>query len=119
MNSVTLYSNGTAVIRREYAFNDQQPQRISIPVRKSDLDDVISSLSVFGDVTITEPPTYTPTNAQETTLTLNPASVLKDLATKLAGAAVEIDCGDELRGKAPRATSISSGQKARSSTSAA
>ena len=86
MNSVKLYSNGTAVISREFTFQDQQPQRISIPVRKTDLDDVISSLSVYGDATITQPPTYTPTNAQETTLTLKPATVLTDMATKLAGA---------------------------------
>jgi hypothetical protein len=99
MNSVTLYSNGTAVIRREYKFHDQNPQHILIPVRKSDLDDVVSSLSVYGDVTVTKPPTYTPTNAQETALTLNPASVLKDMATKLAGAAVEISAGTTYVGK--------------------
>ena len=48
MNSVKLYSNGTAVISREFTFQDQQPQRI--PSRcKTDLDDVISSLSMYGD----------------------------------------------------------------------
>jgi hypothetical protein len=99
MNSVTLYSNGTAVISREYRFEDQEALRISIPVRKTDLDDVISSLSVFGNVTITAPPTYAPTNAQEPALTLNPASVLKDMATKLAGAAVEIEAGNVYKGK--------------------
>jgi hypothetical protein len=99
MNSVKLYSNGTAVISREYGFKDQEPLRISIPVRKTDLDDVISSISVFGNVTITTPPTYTPTNAQETALTLNPASIFKDLATKLAGAAVEIEAGTIYKGK--------------------
>ena len=74
--------------------------------RKSDMDDVISSFSVYGDVTIAEPPTYTPTNAQETTLTLNPANVLKDLATKLAGAAVEISAGTSYWGT--RASPVSS-----------
>ncbi len=52
MNSVKLYSNGTAVISREFTFQDQQPQRISIPVSKTDLDDVNLSLSGFGDATI-------------------------------------------------------------------
>lgn len=99
MNSVKLYSNGTAVISREYAFQDQEPLQVSIPVRKSDLDDVISSLSVFGNVTITVPPTYTPTNAHETELTLKPANVLKQLATKLAGATVEIEAGPRYTGK--------------------
>ena len=99
MNSVKLYSNGTAVICRECQFQDQQPLRVSIPVRKSDLDDVVSSLTVFGDVTITAPPTYTPTNAQETELCLDPARVLLDMATKLAGADVEIDAGSTYAGQ--------------------
>lgn len=99
MNNVRLYSNGTAVISREYEFKDRETLRISIPVRKTDLDDVISSLSVFGDVTITEPPTYTPTNADSPELTLDPASALTDLATKLAGASVEIEAGTTYKGK--------------------
>lgn len=99
MNRVKLYSNGTAVVSREYALKDDQPLAISIPVRKSDLDDVITSISVFGDVTVVDPPTYSPTNAQETALTLNPASALVDMATKLAGAEVEIQAGAVYKGK--------------------
>lgn len=99
MNSVRLYSNGTAVISREYVFKDREPLRISIPVRRSDLDDVISSLAVFGDVAITEPPTYTPTNAEEGTLILDPSSALRNLATKLAGASVEVEAGVAYKGK--------------------
>ena len=99
MNNVRLYSNGTAVISREYLFKDQEALRITIPVRKTDLDDVISSLSVFGDVTITEPPTYTPTNALDSALTLDPDDALTDLATKLAGASVEIEAGIAYKGK--------------------
>ena len=99
MNSVKLYSNGTAVICKECEFKDEQPKRISIPVRKSDLDDVISSLTVFGDVTITSPPTYTPTNAQQTELNLDPANVMRELATKLAGAEVEVEAGILYTGK--------------------
>jgi len=99
MNSVRLYSNGTAVISREYTFEGREPLRISIPVRKTDLDDVISSLAVFGDVTITGPPTYTPTNAGESALDLDPASALEDMATKLAGASVEVEAGTTYTGR--------------------
>src|SRR5947209_3777273 len=99
MNSVRLYSNGTAVISREYVFQGQEPLRISIPVRKTDLDDVISSLGVFGDVTITGPPTYTPTNADSPALELDPATALTDLATKLAGASVEVEAGTTYAGR--------------------
>ncbi len=99
MNRVKLYSNGTAVISREYELRDGQPLALAIPVRKSDLDDVITSISVFGAVTIIDPPSYSPTNAQETALTLNPASALKEMATKLAGAAVEIHAGAAYKGR--------------------
>lgn len=99
MNSVRLYSNGTAVISREYEFKDPEPLRISIPVRKTDLDDVISSIAVFGDVTITEPPTYTPTNAEASALNLDHSGVLRSLAVKLAGAAVEVEAGVAYKGR--------------------
>lgn len=99
MNSVRLYSNGTAVISREYRFDGMEPLHISIPVRKADLDDVISSLAVFGDVAVTEPPTYTPTNAEKSVLKLDPSSALRDLATKLAGASVEVEAGSVYKGK--------------------
>jgi hypothetical protein len=99
VNSVRLYSNGTAIISRNYTFKGREPLRVSIPVRKSDLDDVISSLAVFGDVTIAEPPTYTPTNADPPELSLDPAAALTDLATKLAGASVEIEAGTTYKGR--------------------
>lgn len=99
MNCVTLYSNGTAVICRDYSFSDKNPLRIAIPVRKTDLDDVVSSLTVFGDVTVTSPPMYTPTNAHETELSLDPSNALEELVTKLAGAAVEIEAGPRYVGR--------------------
>src|SRR3954447_6125618 len=99
MNSVRLYSNGTAVISREYAFKDQEPLRITIPVRKTDLDDVISSLAVFGDVTVTGPPTYSPTNAEGSALEFDPSRALRNLATRLVGASVEVEAGVVYQGK--------------------
>ena len=99
MNSVRLYSNGTAVISREYAFAGHEPLQVVIPVRKADLDDVVSSLAVFGDVTITSPPTYTPTNAEQPTLTIEPANALRDLVIRLAGSTVEVEAGTTYRGR--------------------
>lgn len=99
MNSVTLYSNGTAVVRREYQFNGTRSLQISIPVKKSDLDDVITSLSIFGDVAMTSPPMYVSSNAGGGTLTLDSTDVLREIATKLSGAVVEIDAGTSYLGK--------------------
>ena len=88
MNSVKLYSNGSAVISKGVDLNG--PTKVSIPVKSSDLDDVVSSLSVHGDVTLPEPPSYTPANSNTTTLSLDGKSVMRDLATKLRGAEVQI-----------------------------
>lgn len=92
MNSVKLYSNGTAVISRLYPL-DGNETRISIPVKKDDLDEVVASISVFGDVALPVPPSYTPTNANATSLSIDAKNVTKDLATKLAGSQVEVQAG--------------------------
>ncbi|MFM7130341.1 MAG: hypothetical protein ACKO0V_13400 [bacterium] len=99
MNHVTLYSNGTAVISREYRVEGDTPVKIQIPVSKVNLDDVISSLSVFGEVAIASPPTYAPTNAQATSLTLESKNILVDMVTKLAGAEVEVEAGQFYKGR--------------------
>jgi hypothetical protein len=82
MNSVKLYSNGSAVITKGYPLPGEgsEPLKVSIPVKKADLDDVVSSISVSGDVTMPEPPNYTPTNSDPTTLELDGENVLKELA---------------------------------------
>lgn len=90
MNSVKLYSNGSAVITRGFRLEKGKPQKVTIPVKKDDLDDVVSSITVFGNVTLTEPPNYTPTNSNPTTLSFDANRVLKDLATKLRGSEAEI-----------------------------
>lgn len=90
MNSVKLYSNGSAVITKGFRLNGKEPLKVSIPVKKDDLDDVVSSISVLGNVQLPEPPNYTPTNSNPTTLSLDGKNVLKDLATKLRGAEAEI-----------------------------
>lgn len=92
MNSVKLYSNGTAVISRDYPLSEKET-KISIPVKKSDLDDVVASLSVFGNVSLPVPPSYTPVNANATPLQIDPASATRDLATKLAGSDVAVEVG--------------------------
>lgn len=93
MNSVKLYSNGSAVITKGYRLKGKEPLKVTIPVKKDDLDDVVSSLSVLGDVTLPDPPNYTPTNSNPTTLSLDGKNVLRELATKLRGAEAEIAQG--------------------------
>lgn len=90
MNSVKLYSNGSAVISKGVALDGKSPAKVSIPVRKADLDDVVSSISVFGNVQLPEPPSYTPTNSDPATLKIAPERVLRDLATKLRGAQAKV-----------------------------
>lgn len=90
MNSVKLYSNGSAVISKGISLDGKTPVKVSIPVKKPDLDDVVSSLSVFGKVSLPEPPSYTPTNSDPATLKFGADSVLRELATKLRGAEAQI-----------------------------
>lgn len=89
-NSVKLYSNGSAVITKGYRLKGKDPLRVTIPVKKTDLDEVVSSISVLGNVSLPEPPNYTPTNSNPTTLSLDGKSVVKELATKLRGAEATI-----------------------------
>jgi hypothetical protein len=99
-NSVKLYSNGTAVINREYEIKDGKPLDISIPVKKDDLDEVVASISVYGNVQLPEPPSYTPVNADLTKLQIDVNNVTKSLATKLAGSKVEVGVGNNpIKGK--------------------
>lgn len=99
-NSVKLYSNGTAVINREYEFKDKKSLDISIPVKKDDLDEVVASIAVYGNVMLPEPPSYTPVNADLTKLQIDVNNVTKSLATKLAGAKVEVGVGNNpIKGK--------------------
>lgn len=88
-NSVKLYSNGTGVVTREIMLDGKASTKVSIPVRKTDLDEVVASISVFGDVTLSEL-SYTPVNANATKLSISKDSALKDTVTKLAGSAVEV-----------------------------
>ena len=90
MNSVKVYSNGSAVISKGYKLN-AQGVKVTIPVKKDDLDDVVSSLTVNGNVTLPDPPNYTPNNSTATSLTLNATNVLRELATKLRGAEAKIE----------------------------
>jgi hypothetical protein len=101
MNSVKLYSNGMAVYTREYLLDGKNPTKISIPVKKPDLDEVVASIAVFGNVRLPFPPSYTPVNASTTKLTIDPSSALKDTATKLAGSVVEVtkSNGEKVGGK--------------------
>lgn len=93
-NLVKLYSNGTALISREYPILDQKPLEVSIPVQKADLDEVVASIAVFGRVSLPEPPSYTPINADATPLQIDVNNVTKSLATKLSGAKVEVGVGN-------------------------
>jgi hypothetical protein len=82
-SSVKIYSGGTAVVTREHLIPKDGPLKLSIPVKKCDLDAVVTSLSVLGDVMLPEPPSYQPSNIHPTELHFDPKNVTKELAIKL------------------------------------
>lgn len=90
-STVKLFSNGTAAVSKVYSTADSK--EIHIPVKTSDLADVVGSISVFGDVTLPEPPSYEPINAGGTQLQFDSKNVQRDIFTKLIGSDISIDSG--------------------------
>jgi len=91
MNQICLYSNGLGVFERTYALTENQPLKIAIPVPTDTLDEAISSIGVFGDVTLNEPPSFAPTNSQPRGITLEASDVIRDMARKMRGATLTIE----------------------------
>lgn len=88
-NRVTIFSNGIADYRKVVEVKNNQPTLIRIPVNKSDVGDVLASLTIFGDVRYT-PPVFSPSNDQQGTLRLSSENVLTQLSSKLRGAKATI-----------------------------
>lgn len=95
MNRVRLYSNGTGVFERSYALTSGEPLHIALPIRKDSLDEAIATIGVFGDVRITEPPSYTPIGANAPNLEIDAVNVIRDMASKLRGTTVTLRVGSE------------------------
>lgn len=89
-NKVTLFSNGIADYRRQYPMSES---KIQIPVKREHIADVISSLNIFGGVTLKSPPSYVPENGTNGKLELSSENVFLDLGKKLRGSKVEVTVG--------------------------
>lgn len=92
-NKLTVYSNGVTRIQRFVTVEGKTT--IDIPVRKAYVSDLLATLGVFGKVKMVEPPSYS-NDATKNALKLSPSNVYFDLATKLSGADVKINCGGKL-----------------------
>lgn len=94
-NYLTNFSNGITHFTRTYP-PLREATRISIPFKKNTLADALATLVVFGDVTITEPAGFPAVNqvehaaVQPNVLTIDPANVNRELASKLSGARIEV-----------------------------
>lgn len=90
VNDVTLFSNGIGHFRRTY----QVPKKsttITIPFKTDAIGDVAASLQVFGKVKLDSPPSFTPANANATSLKIDPTEAMKSLLRQLSGAKVAIN----------------------------
>lgn len=88
VNDVTLFSNGMGHFRRTYDVKEKT--LISIPFKKDHIGDVAASLQVFGDVKLNSPPTFTPSNSNDTALRIQSGNALKSLLQSLSGAQVRV-----------------------------
>jgi len=88
-NYLTIFSNGMAHFTRSLPAVKEKTT-VQIPVKRTSLGDALATLAVFGNVRITEPPSY-PVADAEKLLTVDPNNVTRDLATKLSGAKVQVE----------------------------
>lgn len=87
-NKVTLFSNGIADFVRSYPVSGEKTE-ISIPVKKQHVGDVLASLNLYGNVSLTSPPSFP--NAAANALAINSGNTFEDLITKLSGAKVRVN----------------------------
>jgi hypothetical protein len=100
-NHVTIFSNGMGHFQRVIDVSVEGTKK-SIPFKKGDIADALESLSVFGKVRYSLPPSYTPTNANDTSLIIDPSNVTGSLLTALSGAAFSFRLKDGLVSSRPK-----------------
>lgn len=88
-NQVTLFSNGVGHFNRFFKVGNDS-QRISIPFKRNHIGVVAASLQVFGQVKYSAPPSFTPSNANDTSLVIEQSQALKSLLRSLSGAQVAV-----------------------------
>jgi hypothetical protein len=91
-NAIVLFSNGVADISRSYTLKPGE-NKISIPVQKDAIGDLLASMNVTGkDVKVAKPASYLPSNSDDGALDLSEYvdDVWIGLAQKLAGAEVTV-----------------------------
>lgn len=92
-NSVAIFSNGITAFTRTFPVTKDKKE-LSIPVRKKYISDVLGSLNIFGNVTLLEPPSFTPVNANKSALQIEGDQILDSLVVGLTGAAVKVSTND-------------------------
>jgi hypothetical protein len=85
VNRVTLFSNGMGHFERVFNVPADEPLKVSIPFNKEHIADALESLTVLGRVRYAVPPSHTPTNADDTDLSIDPAIVTLSLFRSLSG----------------------------------
>lgn len=95
-NHVTLFSNGIGHFCRVYEIGKGEEERISIAFNNHHIGDVAASLQVFGKVKLVSPPSFTPTNADATSLEIDQKNAMRSLVTNLAGAKVKLSGKDSV-----------------------
>ena len=88
-NRVTLFSNGMVDFCRTLNVGNRDKFKISLPVKTSQVGDVLASLNVFGDVEIVDFPSFSPTSSEKE-LKISVENSLEDTLKTFSGAEVEI-----------------------------
>jgi hypothetical protein len=95
VNRVTLFSNGMGHFERVFHVPAEEPLKVSISFNKDHIADALESLTVLGRVRYAVPPSYTPTNAADPDLGVDPTNVTVSLLRSLSGAAFSYRLSNE------------------------
>jgi hypothetical protein len=98
-NDVTLFSNGIGHFRRVYKVAGGKEENFSIPFKRDHIGDVAASLQVFGKVRLTKPPSFTPSNANATSLRIQQNDAYRSLLSSLSGAQVTVKFTNTVKGQ--------------------
>ena len=89
-NQITIYSSGMGDFVRSYLVSAGKETVVSIPIRVDHIGDVLDSLKIFGKVRIVKPPSFTPENANASSLVINVQNATESLITQLSGAMARV-----------------------------
>lgn len=88
-NAITIYSNGITAFTEKHKVGESGT-KLSLPVKKEHISDILASLNIFGNVTLSEI-SFSPSNANKSSISIDNNDTLFSLLRTLSGAKVAVN----------------------------